>query len=57
MELFQVTMSKDDAWTIMNELGQLDTLHFVDLNKDEQSFNLPYAQEIRRCDETFRKIL
>ena len=35
MEMYQVTMSKDDSWQIMNELGNLGVVHFVDLNKAE----------------------
>ena len=38
MELYQATMTKDDAWHIMNEFGKLGSVHFVDLNKGEQSF-------------------
>ena len=43
MELYQVTMPKDDAWYIMNELGNLGVLSFVDLNRSEQPFHLTYA--------------
>ena len=51
-----MTMPKDDAWFIMNELGTLGAVHFVDLNKGEQTFSLPYANQIRRCDESLRRL-
>ena len=35
MELYQVTIPNDDAWYIMNQMGNMGTLHFVDLNKSE----------------------
>ena len=35
MEMYQITMSKDDAWEIMNELGNIGSIHFMDLNKTE----------------------
>ncbi len=35
MEMYQVTMPKDDAWYIMNELGMMGVVHFIDLNKTE----------------------
>lgn len=54
--MYQVTMPKDDAWFIMNELGNLGSVHFMDLNKGEQTFHLPYANQIRRCDETLRRL-
>ena len=44
MDLYQVTMSKDAAWYIMNLLGNLGTIQLIDLNKMEQSFHLPYAK-------------
>lgn len=56
VELYQVTMPKDDAWYIINEIGNNCNVHFVDLNKGEQTFSLPYASQLKRCDETLRRI-
>ena len=56
MELYQLTIPKDDAWYIINEMGTNCNVHFVDLNKGEQSFALPYASQLKRCDETLRRI-
>lgn len=57
MTLFQLRVPKDDAWDVMNLLGELDVAHFINLNKNEQPFNLPYANQIKRCEETERRIL
>lgn len=43
MQLYQVTIPKDEAWDVMNQLGYLSLTHFIDLNKGEQPFNLPYT--------------
>lgn len=52
-----MTMPKDDAWFIMNELGSAaNSVHFIDLNKDEQTFTLPYASQLRRCEESIRRL-
>jgi vacuolar-type H+-ATPase subunit I/STV1 len=56
MELFQVIVPKDDSWSAAEALGKLAAAHFVDLNKDEQPFNLPYTQRIKVCEETERRI-
>jgi hypothetical protein len=56
VELYQITMPKDDAWQIINEIGTNCNVHFVDLNKAEQTFSLPYASQLKRCDETLRRI-
>ena len=57
MTLFQIRVPKDDAWDVMNQLGVLDIAHFINLNKGEQPFNLPYANQIKRCEETERRLL
>jgi vacuolar-type H+-ATPase subunit I/STV1 len=43
MELYRVIIPKDDAWKVVEALGNTDAAHFVDLNKNEQPFMLPYA--------------
>lgn len=56
MSLYEISVPKDNAWDIMNTLGGLDALHFIDLNSDEQPFNLTFASWVKRCDDTLRKI-
>lgn len=51
-----MTIPKDDAWKVFEQLGNCEVAHFIDLNKSEQPFNLPYASRIKLCDETERKI-
>ena len=57
MTLFQIRVPKDDAWEVMNHLGEMYIAHFINLNKTEQPFNLPYANQIKRSEETERRIL
>jgi vacuolar-type H+-ATPase subunit I/STV1 len=57
MQLYEITIPKDDAWEVMNALGKEEVVHFIDLNKGEQVFNLPYQAQISRCEETQRRIL
>jgi V-type H+-transporting ATPase subunit a len=56
MELYRLIIPKDDAWRIVEALGNTDAAHFVDLNKNEQPFMLPYQQRIKVCDDTERKV-
>jgi V-type H+-transporting ATPase subunit a len=35
MALYEISVAKDNAWDIMSELGKLNCLHFIDLNKNE----------------------
>jgi hypothetical protein len=49
-------MSNDDAWYIMNQMGNMGSVHFIDLNKLEQPFHLPFANQIKRAEEALRRI-
>jgi hypothetical protein len=35
MTLYELTISKDDSWEVMDMLGHLGAAHFINLNKDE----------------------
>ena len=56
MELYRLTIPKDDAWRVIESLGYKNVAHFIDLNKSEQLFSLPYAVRLKMCDETERRI-
>jgi 5-formaminoimidazole-4-carboxamide-1-beta-D-ribofuranosyl 5'-monophosphate synthetase len=56
MELYRISIPKDDAWKVIEKIGEDNFAHFVDLNKNEKVFNLPYAYRIKMCDETERRI-
>lgn len=56
MSLYEISIAKDHYWEIMNELGKLECMHFVDLNEHEQPFNLYFASWVKRCDDTLRRI-
>lgn len=56
MVLYEISIPKDNAWDVMNELGYLNIIHFIDLNESEQNFNLVYAGYVKRCEQTMKKI-
>lgn len=56
MNLYEITIPKDNAWEIMNKLGDIGQMHFINLNKEEQVFNLTFAPFIKRCEETEKRI-
>lgn len=56
IDLYEITVPKDNAWEIMNKLGDIGIMHFINLNKSEQIFNLIYAPFIKRCEETEKRI-
>lgn len=56
MNLYQLAVPKDDAQSVMNELGDVGLSHFVDLNNDESPYNLPYTQQIKACELAERSL-
>ena len=56
MDLFQILVPKDNDWDIMNELGLLNCLQFIDLNKEEQPYSLRYISQVKRAEEAMKKL-
>jgi len=56
MNLIKCTMSKDSAFDLMEAFGSLGEADFIDLNKHEQVFDLPFTKQIRRRNDIIRKI-
>ena len=54
VDLYSISIAKDDCWVVMNELGKMNALHFIDLNSNEQIFNRTFANSIKRCEDAER---
>lgn len=57
MHFYQFTCFKDNAPKAIQKFGALGSVQFVDLNKGEQAFNLTYAREVQRCQDTLRNLM
>jgi V-type H+-transporting ATPase subunit a len=51
MGYYNIIMPRESAWEIMNKLGDLKCVHFLDMNPAEAAFNRPFSNSIRRCDD------
>lgn len=56
MGLYMLSLEKNFAPDVMDSLGRLSCLHFVDVNNKEQVYNRAYSTMIRRCDEAARRM-
>ena len=56
MNLYKLIMSKDQEYNIIDIVGQCEMAHFVNVNEEEQIFKLQYADMVKRCDESERKV-
>jgi len=53
----EVMIPYESAWHVMNSLGSISSLQFIDCNALDISNKLPYTEYIKRCTEMATKIL
>lgn len=56
MGYYSIVIPNDQAWEVLNQLGKLSAVQFVDQNSDQAVFNRRYASYIRRCEEAERRL-
>lgn len=56
MGYYNILMPREYAWEVLNELGELDAIQFVDLNSNETAFNRPYSNHVKRAEDLEAKI-
>lgn len=56
MQLYKFLITKDNAYQTIKNLGRANAVHFLNMNKNEQIFKLPYTDIIKRCEESERRI-
>jgi len=57
MSLFQLTIKRDQDWDTMNQLFKCDYLHYQDINAHIQPHQLLFADYVKRCEDTNKRIL
>jgi hypothetical protein len=53
VSLYTLLMPHESAWDIVNTLGELSCVHFVDSDPENPIFSKPYFSSLRRCDEAY----
>lgn len=48
MEYYNLIIPRESAWNVMNELGELDSLHIIDYDPLLPVINRPFANYIKR---------
>lgn len=56
MNFYSLAMTRENAWTILNELGEISCLQFIDQQPNVPIYTRPFSNFIRRCDETRIKL-
>lgn len=57
MELYRITVPKDEAYRLIERMGDMGQFHFIDLNKHEKAFSLPYASRIKAAEDCERRLI
>jgi hypothetical protein len=56
MELYRISIPKDDCWKVTESLGNLGSCHLINMNRDEPAHKLPYWKQLMTCDETEKRL-
>lgn len=56
MFLHKIVMAKDNEKEIVSIMGDRNIAHFINMNHNEQVFNLPYVDLIKRCEESENRV-
>lgn len=58
IRFYNLVIPGESAWEILDQLGELSSLHFV--NPQEQqgisNYAKPFAKQIKRCEEVLAKV-
>ena len=56
MQYFTMLLPLESAWHLMNYLGRIHALQFIDMNKSDKVFSRSQASYIMLCDEIERRL-
>lgn len=56
IHLVKLVFTKNSAFDVMYGLSQVEGMQIIDLNKEEQVYNLTFSQEVKQCNEIDRKL-
>lgn len=54
MGYYNLVVPRESAWNVMNELADLDCLHFLDYDPSLPMLNRPFANYIKRFEFCIR---
>ena len=58
MHLYKLLVTKDAAYQAVRNFGKIAAgVHFLDMNRYEQSFKLPYTEMVKRCEEAEKSVM
>lgn len=56
MNFYSLAMTRESAWDILNELGEISCLQFIDQQPNVAVYTRPFSNFIKRCEEAKLKL-
>jgi hypothetical protein len=56
MGYYSIVMPHDSAWEILNELGELSAISFLDQNGGESFYHREFSVVIKKCEDIEHKL-
>jgi len=56
MGYYQLVMPRESAWEILNEIGEISSVHFINQEPENPMFNRPFTNSIKKGEEISGKI-
>lgn len=56
MNFYSLAMTRESAWNILNELGEISCLQFIDQQPNVAVYTRPFANFIKRCEDAKLKL-
>ncbi|CAD8069646.1 unnamed protein product [Paramecium primaurelia] len=56
MKFYSLVIPRESAWVVMDQLGRLGQLHIIDYDPLLPMMNRPFANYVKRCDESLFKL-
>lgn len=56
MGFYNLVIPRESAWNVMNELAELDCIHFIDPDPGQPVIARPFANYIKRSDDLLHKL-
>lgn len=56
MGYFNIVIPRESAWEVLNELGNVESVEFLDQNSNESHLSRPFTPAIKRTEEVLNHI-
>ncbi len=56
MGLYRILIPVESAYDVVNSLGYIDTVHFIDSDPSNPLFSRPFFSYVKRCEDAYYRV-